>query len=89
MPTSTVINLFRILIRGIIPLSVLAGGVFTYLHLSRGIDEELKPPEEEKQIQTRVAEIHATDYQVQITTQGIVQPINTITLSAQVSGQIV
>lgn len=89
MPTSNVINLFRILFRGIIPLAVLAAGVFTYLHLSKGINEELTPPEEEKQIQTRVAEIHATDYQVQISTQGIVQPINTITLSAQVSGQIV
>jgi len=89
MPSSNVLNLLRILIRGIIPLSVLAGGVFAYLHLAKGINEDPEPVEEEKQIQTRVAEINATDYQVQITTQGIVQPINLITLSAQVSGQIV
>ena len=64
-------------------------GVGVYLYLASGLPEETKPLAEKKQIKTRVAELHVTDYQVQITTQGIVQPINTVTLSAQVGGQIV
>jgi RND family efflux transporter MFP subunit len=87
-PRSFARRLFGTLIRLAFPILIIGGGVAGYFYYS-GEQEEAKSPSAKKQIiRTRVIELESQDYSVSVTTQGIVQSHNEITLSGQVSGQI-
>lgn len=79
----------RVFIRALVPLGIVGAGVMAYVTLANNVVEDEKPPAEVQTIRTRVTDLKVSDYQVVITTQGIVQPINEVTVSAEVSGQVV
>ena len=76
------------LLRVAFPVAFIISGVIAYSFLSIEPAKEKKPPEEKKEIRTKVVKLLAQDYQVIVQTNGIVQPHNEVTLSAQVSGQV-
>lgn len=76
------------LIRAVFPIVLLAGGYYAFSVLSIEPEKEKKPPKEEKQIRTRIAELHLSNYQVVIRTQGIVQTHNEVSLSAELAGLV-
>lgn len=84
----TPLKSFQILIRLSLPILILGGGIAGYFMFSGVTEEEKDTPAEKQKIRTRVVELKAQDYLVSVTTQGIVQSHNEITLSGQVSGQI-
>ena len=75
-------------LRFILPLVFLAMGGLGYAYLSTPEEEEKAPPPKEQVIRTRVTELAVHDYTIIIDSNGVVQPHNEITLSAQVSGLI-
>ena len=77
------------LFRTIFPIAVLAVGGFAFSRLAEEPSEEKDPASKDENIKTRVKELSVRDYPVLVRTQGVVQPHNETTLSAQVSGQIV
>jgi RND family efflux transporter MFP subunit len=81
-------SFFGLLIRLAVPVLILAIGGGAYYTLSQKTEEDKRPESRKRQIRTRVTELRVQDYSVAVTTQGIVQPHNEITLSGQVSGQI-
>lgn len=76
------------LVRVAMPMALIGAGVTAYLYLSIEPEKEKKPPAEKKEIRTKVVELHPQDYQVIVTTHGLVQPRNEVTLSALVSGLV-
>jgi RND family efflux transporter MFP subunit len=82
-------SFFGLLIRLAVPVLILAVGTGAYYTLSQKTEEDKRPESRKRQIRTRVTELKVQNYPVAVTTQGIVQPHNEITLSGQVSGQIV
>lgn len=78
-----------LLFRTVLPIGLLVLGGFAYSRLADEPQEEKDPPSKDENIKTRVKELSIRDYPVLVRTQGVVQPHNETTLSAQVSGQIV
>ncbi len=77
------------LIRLLLPGLVLTFGGLLYLWLATEPEEAKRPPPKERLIKTRVAELERGDYQTVIRTQGVVQPHNQVSLTAQVNGRII
>ncbi|MCD8534655.1 MAG: efflux RND transporter periplasmic adaptor subunit [Verrucomicrobia bacterium] len=77
------------LVRGLIPLALLAIGLAGYLVLSR------KPPEAPavkgapKPLRTRVLPMNKGNFPIEITTQGVVRSHTEVSLTSQVNGRIV
>lgn len=77
------------LVRGLIPLGVLAIGFAGYLVLSR------KPPEapaakgSPKPLRTRVLPMHKGNFPIEITTQGVVRSHTEVSLTSQVNGRVI
>ncbi len=76
------------LVRVALPLGVLALGLLVFVMLSREPEQAVLSSAAPQPIRTRVTELRVRDFPVVITTHGVVQPHNAVTLSAQVSGQI-
>lgn len=70
------------------PLAILGAGVAAFYGLSQKPERAESDRPNEREILTRVTDLHVQDYPVIVRTQGIVQAHNEITLSTQVSGQI-
>ncbi len=79
---------FGLLVRVLLPIAILAIGGFAFVKLADKPPEEESPPAEKRIIRTKVTPLASCDYQVRITTNGIVQSHNEAVLSAQVSGRI-
>lgn len=71
-----------------LPVLVLGIGIAGYWNLSEEPEEEKSPPAKKQAIRTKITTLHTQDYQIIIAANGIVQPHNEISLSAQVSGTI-
>lgn len=70
------------------PIALLAVGGYAFSVLSVEPKEEKSEPGEKQRLRTNVTELTVLDYPVVVHTNGVVQPHNEVTLSAQVSGQI-
>lgn len=81
-------RVFAVAIRIAIPLLIIAGGIWAYSILSKTTEEEKAPEAQRQKIRTRVVELNRQNYTVTVTTQGVVQPHNQITLSVEVGGRI-
>lgn len=82
-------DLLGSLVRIFIPAGLLGVGVWGFTVLSVE-PEETKSDEKPKQmLRTSVTKLSRTDYPVVVQTNGIVSPHNEVTLSAQVSGQVI
>lgn len=77
-----------LLVRAAVPLAILAAGWFGFVKISVEVDEEASTATEKKNPRTRVEEITRTDYPVRVTTYGIVQAHNQVTLSAEIAGTV-
>lgn len=77
-----------LLVRAAVPLAILAAGWFGFAKISVEVDEEPSTATEKKNPRTRVEEITRTDYPVRVTTYGIVQAHNQVTLSAEIAGSV-
>ncbi len=75
-------------VRVAIPIGILAAGGYAYWVLSVEPEEAKSAPPAEQIIRTRVTRLRAGEYTVVVKTNGIVQPHNPVTVSAEVSGQI-
>lgn len=75
-------------VRIVLPVLVLGIGIAGYWNLSEEPEEEKSPPAKKQAIRTKITTLHTQDYQIIIAANGIVQPHNEISLSAQVSGTI-
>lgn len=75
--------------RAALPVGILVVGGVVFWVLSQEPENSEPPVGAPQAIRTRVTELRVQDYPVVITTHGVVQPHNAVTLSAQVSGQIV
>lgn len=82
-------NLMAKLVRMTVPVSIVVVASILYAILAREPEEEKRPEAPPRKIKTRVAEIAEQDYKTVIQAQGIVQPVNEVTITAQVSGRIV
>lgn len=76
------------LVRAMVPAGFLAAGCFAYSYLSVEAEKEMSPPLAEQTVRTNVTELRIQNYQVVISTNGIVQSHNDVALNAQVSGLI-
>lgn len=76
------------LLRGVLPLGVLALGWIGYSILSVEPDEEKRPESKPRVIKTRVTELGVQDFETTVTTRGVVRPHNEVTLTPQVAGRI-
>ena len=76
------------LARLLIPVMILGFGVAGFYVLSRPTATDPGIDAQPQLIRTRVAELLVEDYPVTITTNGIVQAHNDVTLSSEVSGQV-
>ena len=77
------------LVRAALPVGLLAAGCIAYLALSVEPEKPKRPPRKPRVIRTRVTELKVQDYQVVIKTHGVVQAYNEVSLSTEVSGQII
>ena len=82
-------GLLIILTRVALPVVILAAGFVAYWILSAEPEKAKRPPAKPQVIRTRVMELRVQDFPVVVTTNGTVQAYNEVTLSAQVSGQII
>jgi RND family efflux transporter MFP subunit len=71
------------------PVVVLFGACIGFYYLSIEPPKEEVAPAAPQVIRTRVAKLPWIDYQVNVTTRGVVQSHNQVELHAQVSGEIV
>lgn len=76
-------------VRVILPIAVLVAGGYAYSKLSVEQEEAKTPPVEKEVLRSKVLELRIGDYAVVIEANGMVQAHNEITLSAQVSGEII
>jgi RND family efflux transporter MFP subunit len=76
------------LLRVLLPVAILALGIGAFFQLAREAEPVRSSPPPRPALRTAVTELRPRDFPVVITTQGIVQPHQEITLSAQVSGRI-
>ena len=81
-------RIIAIVVRVAIPIGILSAGGYAYWVLSVEPEESKSAPPAEQIIRTRVTRLRAGEYTVVVKTNGIVQPHNPVTLSAEVSGQI-
>ena len=79
----------QILLRVLIPVVILSVGTYAYLQLAKPKEEAKTPPAEKKALRTRIKKLRVQDYQVVITTDGMIQPHNEVALSSEVSGRVV
>ncbi|MEM7474231.1 MAG: efflux RND transporter periplasmic adaptor subunit [Planctomycetota bacterium] len=86
--TSKLLHGIGILCRVLIPCGILALGGYAYLVLSVEVGEEKKEDEKKNLIRTNVEELHITDFDIVIETNGIIQPVNEVAFSAEVSGRV-
>ena len=86
MPNASHIG--SLLLRALLPLGILAAGSWGYSILSIEEAEDESPPPQTQKIRTRVTELQVQDLPVVVRTNGIVQPHNEVTISAQVAGQV-
>ncbi len=77
------------LVRGVLPIGILAAGWAAYSILSVEPEKAARPPSEKRVIRTKVMELHVRDYPVVIKTHGVVRSNNEVSLTAQVPGRIV
>ncbi|MEM8733435.1 MAG: efflux RND transporter periplasmic adaptor subunit [Planctomycetota bacterium] len=77
-----------LLLRLAIPVAALAAGVFAFVQLSIPPEQEEKGKKPERKIRTNVVELRRGDYEIIIEANGIIQPHNEVTLSAEVSGLV-
>ena len=88
-PESTKLGAGRVIVRIVLPLVVIGIGWVGYQKLSVEPEREKRPPGKPRALKTRVLPLKVEDYQTVIRTQGIVSPHNEISLTAQVSGQVI
>jgi len=89
VPKEAASHRLGMLARLAIPLIILGFGITGSYLLSRPTDQDQGIASEPQLIRTRVTEVMVEDYPVFITTNGIVQAHNDVTLSSEVSGQVV
>jgi multidrug efflux pump subunit AcrA (membrane-fusion protein) len=77
-----------LLVRVVLPIGIVVSGLVLFVMLSLEPDQATLPAAAPQAIRTRVTELRVRDYPVVITTHGVVQPHNAVTLSVQISGQI-
>lgn len=77
-----------LLVRGILPLAILAAGWWGYSELAVEAKKEPPPEKEVRTLRTRVETLEVIDYPVEIETNAVVQPHNQVTLSAEVDGVV-
>ena len=75
--------------RILIPVGIIAVGSYAFTLLSVESEETRSAPAAQQVIRTKVTRLHVGDYPVVITTNGVVQPHNQVTLSAEVSGEVI
>ena len=75
--------------RVVLPVAILAAGIVAYLVLSPEPEKKKRPPAKPRTIRTRVVDLRVEDFPVVIRTHGVVRAYNEVSLSAQVSGEIV
>lgn len=63
-------------------------GVIAYTKLSEEPEEVKRPPAPPRVIKTAVADIPLQDYQITVSTRGIIRPHNEATLTADVPGKV-
>ncbi len=80
--------MIAVFFRAVIPIGILAAGGHAYWVLSVEPEEAKSEPPAEQIIRTRVTRLRAGGYTVVVKTNGVVQPHNLVTLSAEVSGRI-
>ncbi len=76
------------IIRVLIPVGIIAAGGYAFTLLSVEPEETKSAPAAMQVIRTKVTRLHVGEYCVVVTTNGVVQPHNQVTLSAEVSGEI-
>ncbi|MFN3193381.1 MAG: efflux RND transporter periplasmic adaptor subunit [Aureliella sp.] len=77
-----------VVLRLAIPVAALAAGVLAFIQLSTPPEKEEKEKKPERKIRTNVVELRRGDYEIIIEANGIIQPHNEVTLSAEVSGLV-
>ena len=77
------------ILRAVLPLVILAGGVIAYRSLSVEPEKEKVPPAVQQLLRTRVTPLKSRDYQVMVKTQGVLQAHNQVTFNAQVAGEVI
>jgi RND family efflux transporter MFP subunit len=75
--------------RVLIPIAVVLVGWIGFSIISVEPEKAKRPKGKARVLKTKVAELHVTNYQTMIRTQGIIRPHNEVTLTAQVGGKIV
>ncbi|SMP56203.1 RND family efflux transporter, MFP subunit [Neorhodopirellula lusitana] len=80
--------LTHVVIRLMIPLCVLAAGVYGYVLLSEEPERKEAEAPADQIVRTRVQFLTTGDYPIRIVTHGVVSPHNRVTLSAEVTGTI-
>lgn len=81
-------NVLGVVLRAVLPVAVLAGGVVLFFRLSVPTDDSPPTEPSEQLLRTRAETLHVDDYQVVVTTHGVVRPHNEVALSAEVSGVV-
>lgn len=86
---SKIADLLGSLVRILIPAGLLGIGIWGFMTLSVEPDEAKADEKPKQMLRTSVTKLSRTDYPVVVQTNGIVSPHNEVTLSAQVSGQVI
>ena len=79
----------RRILRVMIPLFILGGGIGAFVLWSEPFERAKKPPGQSRGLRTRVVELKVTDYTASVEASGIVRAHDEINLTSQVPGRIV
>lgn len=75
-------------IRLMIPVLLIGVGIFSFIQLSIPEAKEEKEKQPDRKVRTNVVQLQRQDYQIVIQANGLVQPFNEVTLSAEVAGLV-
>ena len=85
LPVSLKLRILRVMI----PLLILGGGIGAFVMWSEPFERAKKPPGQARGLRTRVVELKVADYTASVEASGIVRAHDEITLTSQVPGRIV
>jgi len=84
-PVSLKLSVLRVMI----PLFILGGGIGAFVLWSELFERAKKPPGQARGLRTRVVELKVADYTASVEASGIVRAHDEITLTSQVPGRII